>query len=358
MFDNDWPFWYSSETFSRRKTVAGTLIIRLKGLGDIVHLVPMLRYLRQSNPDEQIGILCQKPFAQIIPHDLNIITFELPAHAGVADSFRLIKEIRRHRFDKLFDLFCNPRTAVISLLSGIRQRYGFDYRIRRHAYSQTFTPPNSNKHLMYLFAEFFAHFGVSADIAPPDLKFDENVRERALAAIPQSTRSARPLLAINPHTTYPSKAWPREYFVEFIKLWYRQTQQPVLVTWGPGERDAAAQIVEEAGAQAAFSHDPVRIDEFACLLANVSLFLTADTGPMNIAWAVNTPTVALFGPTTREAVAPRGEQHLTLFNERVECLQCHQETCSHKTCMYSMKPQWVLQQLNVKYPGLVKGKSL
>lgn len=329
--------------------MAGTLIIRLKGLGDIVHLLPVLRMLRNQQPDHNIGLLCQKPFGQIVPSDLGIKIFELPAHAGIVDTFKLVRALRQEKFDRLLDLFCNSRTAVIALLSGARERFGFSYRIRKHAYHQTFSPANPNRHLMYLFAEFFEFFGIKGELPSPDLRFNDEIRSRAMQAIPENYRDLRPMLGINPHTTYPSKAWPEEYYVEFIKLWYARTGCPVMVTWGPGEQQAAAAIVEKAGTEKAFSHEKVRIDEFAEVLARLDLFLTADTGPMNIAWAAGTPTVALFGPTTREAVAPRGEQHLTLFNEKIECLQCHQETCSHKSCMYSMKPDWVLEQICSRY---------
>jgi ADP-heptose:LPS heptosyltransferase len=329
--------------------MSGILVIRLKGLGDIVHLLPVLRMLREQNPDEKLALLCQKPFGQIVPPDLKVRLFELPAHADVFQTFSLIQEIRREKFDRLFDLFGNPRTALISLFSGISNRFGFDYRIRRHAYTRTYVAENPNKHLMYLFADFFAFFGVTGEIKLPQIKFSEAAEEKALAAIPQQFQKLRPLLGINPHTTYPSKAWPEEYFVEFIKLWHARTGCPVMVTWGPCEREAAESIVARAGNDKAFVHEQVRIDEFASLLGRLDLFLTADTGPMNIAWAVNTPTIAMFGPTTREAVMPRGHKHLTLFASNVSCLQCHQETCSHKSCMYAMKPEWVLEKIAEKY---------
>lgn len=329
--------------------MAGTLIIRLKGLGDIVHLLPVLRMMRSQEPEKSVALLCQKPFGQIIPPDLGIKVFELPNHASVADTFRLLKEIRRCRFDRLFDLYGNPRTAVISFLSGIRERYGFDYRIRRLAYHKTFSPGNPNRHLMYLFGEFFASFGINGELQHPNLQMPSDVCARAISAISPAFNGHRPLLGINPHTTYQSKAWPEEHYVEFIRLWFARTGNPVLVTWGPGERAAAEAIVNKAGPEKAFVHGAVKIDEFAALLASLDLFLTADTGPMNIAWAVNTPTVALFGPTTREAVMPRGNIHLSLFNEEIDCLQCHQENCAHRTCMNSMLPAWVFDRVMKKY---------
>lgn len=327
----------------------GKLIIRLKGLGDIVHLIPVLRLLRRQNPDETIALLCQKPFGQIVPPELGIKLFELPNHAGIVETVKLLRAIRRERFSTLYDLFANPRTAVISILSGIRERYGFDYRFRRHAYTKTFSPANPNRHLMFLFGEFFNHFGIDGELAFPGLKMSESAGRKAADSIKAGFFGHRPLLGINPHTTYPSKAWPEEYWVELIKLWHAHTGNPVLVTWGPGERAAAEAIVAAAGTGSAFVHEAVKIDEFAALLACLDLFVTADTGPMNIAWAVDTPTVAIFGPTTREAVEPRGDRHLSLYEESLTCLQCHQETCPHKSCMWAIKPQTVLAKIIDKY---------
>lgn len=326
--------------------MSGILIIRLKGLGDIVHLIPTLRMLRRDRPELPLALLCQKPFGQIIPADLGVKIFELPPHAGIVDTFKLLRRLRREKFDFLFDLFANSRTAVISLLSGAKKRFGFDYRIRRYAYHQTFSPPDPNLHLMQLFAQFFANFGFAGEISPPQLCPPMSESLQKFFADPSLPK---PLLGVNPHTTYPSKAWPEEYFVEFIRLWHDHTGKRVLVTWGPGELEAARRIIAAAGSEKCLLQPQVDIKEFAALLARLDIFLTGDTGPMNIAWAVDTPTVALFGPTTRKAVAPVGESHLTLFNPEIECLQCHLEQCSHKSCMYSMKPQWVFEQIISKY---------
>ncbi|OGK12542.1 MAG: hypothetical protein A2W80_17460 [Candidatus Riflebacteria bacterium GWC2_50_8] len=323
--------------------------MRLRGLGDIVHLLPVLRMLREQNPGETIGFFCQRPFGQIIPAELQIRVVEMPPGAGFAQLLELARQIRKYRFDKVFDLFSNPATAIVTALSGIGQRYGFDYRVRRWAYNRTYTPPDPNKHLMRLFADFFEHFGVTGELKLPQISYSSALIDRAMAALPEQYRAIRPLLGINPHATYQSKAWPEEHFCEFIRLWYEATRQPALITWGPGERAAAEALAEKAGRERAFVHESLRIDEFAALLSQLSLFLTCDTGPMNIAWAVDTPVVALFGPTTREPVYPRGDKHLVLYSDSVDCLQCHRETCSHKSCMYSLTPEKVFDAVVKKY---------
>lgn len=300
--------------------------------------------LRSDYSDVPVALLCQKPFARIIPADLKIKVFQIPPHAGITETFRLLKQIRKEKFDYVFDLYANPRTAVISLLSGVKKCYGFDYRFRRHAYTKTYNPSDPNLHLMKLFRDFFAEFGFEGSVMHPNLVPDQKAIKSVDHKLELSAQD-RPLLGINPHTTYPSKAWPVEYFIDFVKLWYDQTGKKTMVTWGPGEKQTAEKIVQALGKEKAFIQPEVDIMEFAALLGRLDLFLTADTGPMNIAWAVKTPTIAIFGPTTRKAVAPEGRQHLVIFNKDLDCLECHLEHCSHKTCMQSLTPEIVFRRV-------------
>lgn len=329
--------------------MSGYLIVRLKGLGDIVHLISSLQMIRKNEPDIPIGFLCQKPFGNIIPKNLNLKIFQISPHAGIFETFKILKQIKRQKYDKLFDLFGNPRTAVLSFLSRIPQRYGFDYRIRRHAYSETYRPEDPNLHLMKLFHEFFAYFGINGEINEPELLHSEENLKYADSLINKNNVKGTPVIGINPHTTYPSKAWQVDYFIRFIKIWNNKTNGKCLITWGPGEEEKTRLIISKAGDSIAFTHDKLSIPGFATLLSKLDLFLTADTGPMNIAWAVKTPTITLFGPTTRRAVAPVGAQHLSLFREEVSCLQCHKEVCNDMQCMDKMTPEWVFEKIRKKY---------
>ena len=104
------------------------LIIRPQGIGDIVLMIPALKSLRKNYPEDEFALLCYKGFGLALPPELGIKTLEFPRHAGIFETLRLIKKIRREKFDRVFDLFGNPRTAIQTLLSGIKERYGFNYR--------------------------------------------------------------------------------------------------------------------------------------------------------------------------------------------------------------------------------------
>jgi|GEM_PF-332084 len=331
--------------------MAGILIIRLKGLGDIVHVVPSLEAIRRSHPHESIGFLCQKPFGDIIPPSLGIKIFQIPSKASLFQTLHVIRMIRREKYDKVFDLFSNPRTALISLFSGISWKAGFNYRVRKFAYNHIFVPQDPNRHLSELFWEFFRKFGFEGKIDHPNLEpgYEADAKADEILA---ASGSSFPLLGLNPHASYPSKAWPPEHYESIAKKWFDETGSKSILFWGPGEEGETQRLIQKIGSAKVFTHPPLSIRELLALISKLDLFVTADTGPMNIAWAQQTPTIALFGPTTRKAVAPKGPQHRILYAKNLECLQCHLEICPRKDCMTRITPDDVFKLIKTDYTYL------
>lgn len=325
-------------------------------MGDIVHLIPTFAVLRRRFPDEPLALLCQRPFGAVLPPSLGVELIELPARADFAAMLQVLRRIRRRGFSRLLDFFGNPRTAIISAFSGIPLRIGFDYRIRRAAYHRCFHPADPNRHLASLFGEFLEFAGLGGlELPAPWLEWKPEDDLRAGAILAGETpkmrgQALRPLLGVNPHATYPSKAWPHEHFVEVIRRWGKETGGRALVFSGPGEEAATDRIISEVGPENAFSHPALRLPELFALMSKVDLFLTGDTGPMNLAWALGLPIVALFGPTTRRAVEPKGPDNLILHHPTLDCLECHKETCVDGRCMSELVPEWVFNRIRERYP--------
>lgn len=320
------------------------VVLRLFGLGDIVHVVPALRLLRNNFPCSKLGFVCWPSMGEIIPAELKIKLFYISPSDGLSGLLKTAAAIRREKFDLLFDFLGNPTTAYLSILSGIKRRYGFDYRIRRLAYTHCYHQNDSSMYLSELFVDFLNNFGIFGEPVYRPMRSEKALPELLDKKIKDCKR---PLCVINPNATYDSKAWPEEYFASFIRLWHSYAGSRVLLTWGPGEQEKVQRLINMVGERYAFTHGALELKQFMTLLSKADLFLTADTGPMNLAWALDVPVVALFGPTSHTPVAPRGEKHLVLYNG--DCLACHKTSCSHKSCMKSMTADWVLEKIKKKY---------
>ena len=92
---------------------------------------------------------------------------------------------------------------------------------------------------------------------------------------------------------------------------FRSRGLRALVTWGPGEEPLADRVVAAAGGAAARCF-PTTLRGFVELARRARLVGAGDTGPMHLACAVDTPVVALFGPTDPARNGPFAKDDVVL----------------------------------------------
>jgi heptosyltransferase-1 len=74
------------------------------------------------------------------------------------------------------------------------------------------------------------------------------------------------------------------------------------------------------------------LPELALIMKQAQLAVTTDTGPMHLAAAVGTRTVALFGPTAPWRTGPFGEGH-EIVRLGLECSPCFKRQCPQPRCL-------------------------
>ena len=80
--------------------------------------------------------------------------------------------------------------------------------------------------------------------------------------------------------------------------------------------------------------------ELACLYKKAQMVITTDSGPMHLAAAVETPVIALFGPTDPARTGPYGSGH-TIIRTETACSPCFLKKCPTKKCMEDISPEQV-----------------
>lgn len=92
-------------------------------------------------------------------------------------------------------------------------------------------------------------------------------------------------------------------------------------------------------------HSAHSFASLAAGIAQVDVLLTGDTLAMHVAWAVGTPIVALFGPTSLPE-ADLAADDVKLADEELNCLACYLHTCSvDPHCMDRLTPSKVIEAL-------------
>lgn len=292
-------------------------ILRPRGLGDIVLTSAVIDALGRAYPGVAIDFVAERPARDLLARDERLDGTFLVG-LDFASTRAAIRWLRGRRPDLVVDLFSNPRTALITALSGAPYRIGLDKRLRRLAYNvrvpRHLGEDGNRRWAADVQLDFLREAGVrwegearpSVALAPEDRAFaDRALRELGYAA------GAR-FGAVLPGGSWESKRWSVVGFAAAARELHDATGERTLVVWGPPERDEAAAIVREAGDDRAVLAPPSTLREMAALLARPALLVVTDCLARHFAIVQGVPTVGLFGTTEPDDWTPPFGPHRTL----------------------------------------------
>ncbi len=330
-------------------------------LGDAVLTLPMLRALGDRYPGAEIHLFVRagvEPLFAAQPGLAGVHGFaKRGAQKSMLSGLRLGRDIGAQGFDLWISAHASLRSAMVAGATGIPRRIGYDSPwFNRLAYTDTVPRRFDELEEVERLLQLLNPLGISGPAPKAPLVLPQSARDAA-DAFWRATCGRGPVLGVHPGSTWPTKCWPAEYFSYIVARAARAGAQ-VLVFAGPGEEAVAAQVV--AGAGATGRADAVvnlagalSLPELAAYLGRVDACLTNDSGPMHLAWAQDTPLVALFGPTVRElGFFPRGENS-TVMEVPLSCRPCglhgpRKCPLGHHDCMRTLTPDAVWAALAPK----------
>jgi heptosyltransferase-1 len=95
-----------------------------------------------------------------------------------------------------------------------------------------------------------------------------------------------------PGASFDSKCYPPEKYGELSK----NIEANFLVIWGNERERVLAQKIKFFAPNVRIV-DKLSLNLLISLVSNIDLIIGSDTGPTHFAWALNIPSITLFGPT-------------------------------------------------------------
>jgi heptosyltransferase-1 len=277
-------------------------IVKLSALGDIVHAMVALQFIKAYDPSIQIDWIVEQRFAGILEHnpDLNqIIPLQLKVlrhqKTLIGSVFRQIRALATHDYDLVIDAQGLIKSAITARLIS-KNVVGFDRNSVREKLATWFYA--SKLHCPY-------HENTidrNTKILSAPLGFlisSEQILNKQPYLFFQSTAMIDELLASYPlklifviSSSWPTRNYPPEQFIaiaEHLKI-------HGLVIWGNA---IEKQIADKMAEQSKWIRVLPKLDlnQLKQLMANANLIIGNDTGPTHIAWALNKPSIILFGCT-------------------------------------------------------------
>jgi lipopolysaccharide heptosyltransferase I len=274
------------------------LVVRLGSLGDIVHAFPAVSALRESFPNAEISWLTH-PRWELLVRSSDLATEIWTVDTRNWRNLRgILKRLRQHRFDTAIDYQGLWKSATIPFLARVPERIGFSSATVREAgvpvlYTKR-VKVNGAAHVAEQNGELSLQVGArkaTTGVSLQILDDDQRVVSARLRA-----EGVVDYIVLSPGGGWRSKCWPAERFGQLAKNIFQEFGVRCVINVGPGEEDLAQAVLLSAeGAQpVSFTGS---LGQLMALLKNATAVVAGDTGPLHLADALGTCTVAIFGPT-------------------------------------------------------------
>ena len=311
------------------------LVVKLRHIGDILMMTPMLRALKDFYPDAGITAVIPQGMEEMLslnPCVAEVIPFK--KGSGIIEDWRLLKALRRTRFDVAINMTEGDRGAIMCIASGAAKRIGADPMGRGFpGKGRLFTdlvPQRWDRHRALMDMEMIRPLGIEPGVRRLELYTSGENDESVLSMLAgRGIKDGARIAVVHPTSRWLFKCWNDKSAAGVIN-YLHDMGFSVILTSGPDKRE-----IDKARAVAGFAiKKPVDLSglltlgQLASLLKISRLFFGVDSAPMHMAAAVGTPVVALFGPSDYKVWGPYTDNaRVVTKKDKFPCMPCRKDGC-------------------------------
>ena len=369
------------------------LFVRLSYIGDILHATPAARWIKEQYPDAKLHWIVTPSMVELLdgnPYVDEIIPWErdeYEAHSKklhIPTMWRMWWELKAklepYKFDVAVDVQGRLITGLVLLASGAPIRLGLGGTKELNWLFTNYKSKPSTDHVIKRYVEV-AQLLKEAVAKQADLDTPLKTADNVLEPETLNNVSAKKMYHMDFHvpsklhtwaeeqwetidnhtslnrgevekplrvglvlgTSWATKEWPQEKWYSLIKsLQYRAN---FVCLGGPKESTQYKPLMDSLAAEGI---DQIMLNmlgkttlqEVGALIESCDVVVTADTGSLHIALALNKPVVALFGPTDPKLWGPLTGTFKVLVNDELDCLGCRKRRCPKpdQYCMSGIEP--------------------
>jgi heptosyltransferase I len=280
-------------------------ILRLSAVGDISHVLPVVRTLQENWPQTQLTWIIGKAEYQLVYDipDIEFIVFD--KKAGIS----AYRDVRRHlqgrRFAVLLHMQMSLRASMLSLLVNSPIKLGFD-RQRAKDLQWLF----SNHKIAYqprqhVIDSFFG-FSEALGIQHKRLKWDIPIPEEARNTLQEHLPQDKPYLVISPCSSMAYRNWDAQRYAQVAEYASEKYGLAIVLSGGPSaiEHGFGRDISKHCRCTMTNLIGKTTLKQLLALLQGARLVLAPDAGPAHLANAVGTPVIGLYATTNPDRARP------------------------------------------------------
>jgi heptosyltransferase-3 len=282
-------------------------------MGDCLLLTGPVRALKEEFPGFRISVVVESRFAGCF--DGNPDFAEVIALKGKHAAIQLIAR----RFHAILNLHGGPTSLAYACMA-LGPRIGADQFQYRKLYNGLIPSSEPHTHCVDATLSAFRWLGMQTPNPAPLLRYEIHPRE---AEKMRAALRDRKYVVIHPGAAMTTKRWEPGRFAAIART-LQSEGYVIALTGGPGEDSVVVDVARNVAGASIFLG--LTIPELAELIRGATLYVGNDSGPMHLAAAVGTPTVAVWGSSDSRAWRPWAVPSRVVQNP-FECNPCPGYRC-------------------------------
>jgi len=309
------------------------LVVKLRHHGDVLLAAPVLSVLKAHAPQLEVDALVYDDTAPMLDghpalaqlHCIGRRWRSLSPWSRLSKERGLLRALRARRYDLLVHLTEHPRGAWLARLLGVRYAVAPIQRERGAWWRKSFThlyPLVRNRHMVEVNLDALRRIGIQPGVNERWVQFvPGHEAEQRIAALGLPAA----FVHMHPASRWTFKCWPAERNAQLADRLAGEGH-PVVLTSAPNETAFIDEIIGQAASKPLNLAGQLSLKELGALTARARLFIGVDSMPMHLAAAMETPTVALFGPSSEHEWAPWNVEHRVVTSTH-SCRPCRVDGC-------------------------------
>jgi len=321
------------------------LVLHPGALGDLILSLPALGALRRRFPRAEITLAGNLDYLRVVSH-------------GHADSLASLSTLPLHRLfapgmltadDRLF--WQSYERIACWMGAGDREFTRNLTGANPKTLISCWKPvPGESRHVSQIFIDSLGTWIGDPNVpSPAEIRLRPEDRLSAEAWLRQQAWTPdRAVIAIHPGAGSATKRWPLARFQALACEIVQGLGADILLIEGPAEPGLARRVAEDL--PAAYVAESLPLDVVAGALSLCQGFVGNDSGMAHLAAGLDLPSVTLFGPTSPEHWAPRGNRVMVLRDIR-DCTPCETGLQGEHVCLGNITVERVWAALKLTMDG-------
>ncbi len=329
---------------------ARILIVKTSSLGDIVQSLNIVDELKRRFPSVLIDWVVESAYAPIVqahPSIHRAISLNIKGRKGL---WQGVRELRRERYDLIFDLQGNCKSGVVTFLARGKVKVGYGLKSVREWPNILATQVRFNVSRQQNIRQFYlglidSYFEQVSGNEWGGVEFKIDERQKGKVRSILAPAQGKKKIMVCPGSKWKNKQLKETTWIAFLQ----KIDAYFFLMWGSDEEKRLCKEIADR-----LSHcqvvEKLSLPTWQNLMGEVDLVIAVDSSALHLCATTSTPTFSIFGPTASTIFKPVGERHTAIqgrcpygrtFEKQCPILR----TCPTGACIKEITPEALFEAM-------------